>query len=309
MSALVATMQLEQALALVAGVKTVDVAKELVEQATALEAYARRRAAATELHADAYVILQSANRRLGQLCRELPQAPAGRKAQSEIDNTVLPISKGEALAAINLSRMQASRLEKLADIADADWDARLASLRDKVTKQAGPNSMTAHSAAGDYDGDESYTPADWLAAGRVALGGEFDLDPASCEAAQANVRAKKYFTKEQNGLTHFWRCKRLWLNPPYSRIGAEFVAKFILEYQKKRMASGLLLVNNDTDTAWCQSVLDRFAVCFTEGRISFIQNGKPATNNRQGQAIFYAGKNRERFKAAFSKFGKVLVPA
>lgn len=314
MSALVATMRVEEARAIIAEVRSIDDAKELVDQAAALDAFARRRAAATELHADAYVILQHANRRLGQLCRELPQAPAGRKRKPdpelEISNTVLPISKADALAVINLSRMQCSRLERLADIPDAEWDARMLALRDKVTRAAQPAAVASTSSASDYDGDEYGTPADVLQAGREALGGGFDLDPATNAAAQELVAAKRFFTKADNGLTKFWRCKRLWHNPPYSRgLCAEFAGKFCTEYGKRRMASGLLLVNAATDTAWFQTLLERFTVCFFKGRIAFLYEGKPIKGNEYSQAIFYAGKNRERFKGAFAKFGQVLVPA
>lgn len=308
MSASLATLRVEQARTLILEAKSLGDVKEMLDQAAAMETYARRRAAATDVHADAWEIVQHVNRRLGQLCADMPQAQRGRK--KDISDTTSQISKGGELERHGITRKQASRWEELAKLSDDDFAARLGIGRATVLKQGERSSITATSAASGYDGDEYGTPSDVLDAGREALGGEFDLDPATNAAAQALVRAKHHHTKADNGLTRFWRCKRLWHNPPYSRgLCAEFAGKFCTEYGKQRMASGLLLVNAATDTKWFQSLLERFAVCFFEGRIAFIYAGKPIKGNEYSQAIFYAGKDRKRFKAAFAKFGKVLVPA
>jgi hypothetical protein len=63
--------------------------------------------------------------------------------------------------------------------------------------------------------NEWYTPARELEAARAVLG-EFDLDPACSHRAQATVRAKKYFTVEDDGLAQDWH-GRVWLNPPYEQ--------------------------------------------------------------------------------------------
>jgi hypothetical protein len=50
---------------------------------------------------------------------------------------------------------------------------------------------------------EWHTEAPIVAAARQVLGG-IDLDPASCAEAQETVRAARFFTKEQDGLTRPW---------------------------------------------------------------------------------------------------------
>ncbi|MDP8929537.1 MAG: phage N-6-adenine-methyltransferase [Actinomycetota bacterium] len=59
---------------------------------------------------------------------------------------------------------------------------------------------------------EWYTPRPYLDAA-VAVMGAIDLDPASCDLAQRNVRAVRYFTTEDDGLRQDW-WGRVWLNPP-----------------------------------------------------------------------------------------------
>lgn len=60
--------------------------------------------------------------------------------------------------------------------------------------------------------NEHYTPAEIVDAARTTLGA-FDMDPASCEAANQIVQATKFFTKEDNGFTRLWK-GRVFLNPP-----------------------------------------------------------------------------------------------
>lgn len=62
------------------------------------------------------------------------------------------------------------------------------------------------------DTNEHYTPADIVEAARTTLGA-FDLDPASCGAANQHVQAAKFYTKEDNGYMKFWE-GRVFLNPP-----------------------------------------------------------------------------------------------
>ena len=67
-------------------------------------------------------------------------------------------------------------------------------------------------ASGD---DEYYTPVEIVEATRKALGGKIDLDPASCELAQKTVKAEKYYTIDDDGLSKEWS-GYVFLNPPFS---------------------------------------------------------------------------------------------
>jgi len=63
---------------------------------------------------------------------------------------------------------------------------------------------------------EFYTPEYVVEAARRVMRG-INLDPASCPAAQAVVKAERYFTEAENGLVKPWSGK-VFLNPPEGRM-------------------------------------------------------------------------------------------
>jgi len=166
-------------------------------------------------------------------------------------------------------------------------------------------SDTSISATPGYDGDEWYTPAEYLEAARAVMG-DIDLDPASCAAAQEVVRAGKFFTKEDDGLAQEWR-GRIWLNPPYSAaLAPRFIDKLCAEYDAGRLDEAVVLVNNATDTAWFHNLLGRFPACFLRKRVPFWRPGHSGGGARQGQVIFYLGPKVGAFWRVFSPLGVVV---
>jgi len=157
--------------------------------------------------------------------------------------------------------------------------------------------------------NEWYTPEEHLSAVRDVLGG-IDLDPASSEAAQRRVQALRYFTKDNDGLKQEWH-GRVFLNPPYSRreIG-QFVSKMVQEWQAGRVSAAVMLTHRFTDTRWFHEAAGACsAICFTTGRVRFIDAEGNLARPTQGQAYFYYGKDRTRFAARFREIGLVLKPA
>lgn len=157
----------------------------------------------------------------------------------------------------------------------------------------------------NYDGDEWYTPVEYIEAARRVMGG-IDVDPASCDAAQRIVRAGEYYTKDDDGLCVTWY-GRVWLNPPYSTpLIQEFVSKVIGDYDAGHVDQAVVLTNNSSDTRWFHQLLSRFPTCFTRGRVQFWRPDSSVFGARQGQALFYLGDQRMAFVREFSQFGQVV---
>jgi hypothetical protein len=157
---------------------------------------------------------------------------------------------------------------------------------------------------------EWYTPRPYLDAAVAVMGG-IDLDPASSEAAQGHVGAATYFTRDDDGLTQRWH-GRVFLNPPYAMPTVrEFTAKMVTSWVDGDMDEGILLTNNATDTEWFHMAARACAaVCFTRGRISFLQarDGEllEKTAPTHGQAFFYFGPKPHVFEKVFCQHGIVL---
>lgn len=64
--------------------------------------------------------------------------------------------------------------------------------------------------------NEHYTPASVTEPARALLGA-FDLDPASCPEANERIRATRFFTQADDGLSQAWS-GRVWLNPPGGKL-------------------------------------------------------------------------------------------
>jgi len=168
------------------------------------------------------------------------------------------------------------------------------------------NGHTPVSGQPDYDGNEWYTPVEYLDLARQLMG-SIDVDPASCEWAQARVQAATYYTKETDGLSYDWTGS-VWLNPPYSFPEVEqFTTKLQQQYEQGITTEAVLLVNNCTDSDWFQQLLQRYPVCFTNGRIKFERPGVDKFATRQGQAFFYLGTDVIGFAEIFGAVGTVLT--
>ena len=158
--------------------------------------------------------------------------------------------------------------------------------------------------------DEWWTPPDIVRRARAALGG-IDCDPASIDGANQIVRATRFFTREQDGLTQTWS-GRTWLNPPFSvGIVGRFVSKLIAE---EAVTAWCCLLNNGTETKWGQKLLGQAqVVCFPASRIRFLGSdaaGKQGTP-LQGQMIgarfkVAPAEGVVRFIEAFGPLGVVL---
>lgn len=158
----------------------------------------------------------------------------------------------------------------------------------------------------DYDGDEWNTPVNVIALARHVFGGGIDLDPATNEIAQASIRAARFYTKADNGLTKPWH-GNVWLNPPYSMpLISQFIERALTAHVEGEIESAIILTNNSSETRWFQALLRKDLVCFPAGRLEFWRGNHQSFGARQGQAIFYLGANSRKFASVFSAIGPVM---
>jgi hypothetical protein len=113
---------------------------------------------------------------------------------------------------------------------------------------------------------EWYTPLDIIEVVQAVLYPGIDLDPASSTVANAVVKAKKYYTYEDDGLTLPWE-GRVWLNPPFSEV-ARFVDKLLLEYEIGRVTEACVITFASLDTAWARR-LAAFPRWYPKGRVNY----------------------------------------
>tara|TARA_Y100000310_G_scaffold98201_2_gene95966 strand:- start:2788 stop:3690 length:903 start_codon:yes stop_codon:yes gene_type:complete len=151
--------------------------------------------------------------------------------------------------------------------------------------------------------NEWYTPIEYIEAARQTMGA-IDLDPASTALANNSIRATKFFTRAQDGLTREWQ-GRIWMNPPYAQPAiVSFAEKFAISVEAGSTAQAIALVNNATETEWFSRLVSVCrAICFPKGRLRFWGPGKDSGAPLQGQAVLYAGPDAKRFCASFSHFG------
>lgn len=154
--------------------------------------------------------------------------------------------------------------------------------------------------------EEWYTPSKYIESAKKVMG-SIDLDPASCIAAQKIVAAKRFYTKEDDGLSQHWY-GNIWINPPYvnHKITA-FVDK--LELDAANISQFISLTNNATETKWGQKLIGiSNAICFPSSRVKFLDEAlNPIGAPLQGQMICYKGENVDEFIKEFKGYGKVVI--
>lgn len=93
--------------------------------------------------------------------------------------------------------------------------------------------------------------------------GPFDVDVC---ATPENAKCAKYYTREDDGLSHVWE-GRCWMNPPYGREIGLWMRKAYESSQSG--ATVVCLVPARTDTAWFQDYAMKGQVRFLRGRLKF----------------------------------------
>lgn len=226
--------------------------------------------------------------RIGELLG--PKRQGSRSDLSAADKFEFPRQRAE-----EFRQLAAHREEIVPFLDQADAENRGVT-RAEVLRRVTPMS-------GDY---EWYTPELYVEAARKVMG-SIDVDPASSKEANKLIKAKRYYDEKTNGLDYPWP-GNVWLNPPYRMPDVRhFVDNLLADYPRV-CKQAILLTHNSTDTKWWQEAAKRAAcICFTKGRIDFINaNDKSSTSPRQGQTFMYFGNKSKVFKEVFDNFGIIL---
>jgi ParB family chromosome partitioning protein len=155
------------------------------------------------------------------------------------------------------------------------------------------------------ESDGWYTPA-WLIESAWQVLGSIDLDPATCLAAQAVIKAKAWYTKVEDGLARSWH-GNVWCNPPYSDP-LPWAERMVHAYQSSEIKAGMMLVNCSCSPKWAQHLWKHTnAVCLLNRRINFWHPTKTNANGSydRDSALFYFGPEADLFKSVFNQYGVV----
>jgi ParB family chromosome partitioning protein len=291
----------ERGAQLLAQADTIQKAKEFKDLALTAADWAKRCNLGQQAVECARSYALRAERRMGELLAATDRNKGAKG--SFITGTVRVPVKDDAptLAELGIRKKESSRAQKLAKVSDSKFETLLAG---KVNLTAVMESHN-HRAQGTGQ-NEWYTPEEELETVRAVLG-KIELDPASSAEAQKRVKAARYFTAEEDGLNQPWRGK-VFLNPPYSQPAiAQFSEKLVAEVSSGAVSEAIALTHNYTDTAWFHTLASSAdAICFTRGRVAFVNAEGVKAAPTQGQAFFYFGTNRDAFKKAFRDHGCVL---
>lgn len=284
---------------MLAEVKTIEDAKGMLDQAATMQHYAARLKAGIEVERPIAIGVLKIKVKLGEMMPANPPNERGQGRGGKEDKSIATPAIDLSPNTITAFRKLAANKERLEEYYDSTED--VPTQGDFLKYVTGPH------VSNNSIENEWYTPTEWIDAARKTMGG-IDLDPASCDEAQKYIKAKKFFSIADDGLTKVWR-GRIWLNPPYSRdLCPRFIEKLLLYFREDAISQACVLINNATETAWFQDLLKECcAVCFPAGRISFLdRTGKPANKPLQGQVIAYFGNQASEFQAQFGTRGTIL---
>jgi len=167
-------------------------------------------------------------------------------------------------------------------------------------------------AAGD---DEWWTPQWLVDASRSAMGGLIHLDPASTAAANERIKARVFYTREDNGLSRRWY-GNVFLNPPSKRgdplARPHLWAKKLVEgWDASHIFRAILIVKSVLGYNWYEELYERFPVCHLRERPRFVRSdGTVGGRAKKGVSVFCFGNSSDEviFANRFQEYGRIILP-
>ena len=122
-----------------------------------------------------------------------------------------------------------------------------------------------HVAAYSSASVEWYTPRPFVAALSAEFG-PFTLDPC---ASDASAVCDRYFTADDDGLSHSWSGETVYMNPPYGYGIGKWIEKAYLEsLNEGTVVVGLIPAKTETRW-WHDYVMKAEEIRFIKGRMRF----------------------------------------
>lgn len=158
----------------------------------------------------------------------------------------------------------------------------------------------------DSGDDEYYTPSDIIEAARRAMG-EIDLDPSSNEIANQRVRAGRFLTKQDDGLSVQWT-GRVWMNHPFGKsTNQRWINKLCGDYESGAVTQAICITFAATSEKWFQPLLER-PQCFFKCRTKYsAPSGKVFKSPPKGSVATYFGNDLAAFVREFSPLGVIKI--
>ncbi len=294
---------------------TIDEVKNIKDKAEAMRLYAKQ-SQDYEMANKAAEIRLRAERRMGEMLKQQKEAGQMNKGTAgQLDGRDIsggttvrpPEDEAPTLADVGISKSMSSRAQQVAAIPEDEFEERIEFNSTDGHELTGASIRKAVTVASLHTGDEeSYTPSQYIESARKVMLA-IDLDPASNDMAQETVKAAKYYTVNEDGLSQAWS-GRVWMNPPYTaRVINKFITKLVDHYMDGQVSDAIILTNNNTDTSWFHEAAKTCtAICFTAGRINFLKRDGSKSSPTNGQAFLYFGKSKARFKKEFSRYGVIV---
>lgn len=156
-----------------------------------------------------------------------------------------------------------------------------------------------------------YTGAKIIDAVRACFAGSINLDPASSAEANEVVKAERFYSIDEDGLTKPWS-GTVWLNPPFNQW-QDWTPRILSEWRRGEVEQMCVLIANRSLSTSPNEKLLRAAsaLCVTTGRIPFWGPRVEACGHSSpddGHTILYFGKGTtDDFSCAFEPgIGTVL---
>jgi len=295
---------LTNATKMLAECRTIQDAKKIADMASAAKVYAKKAQLGDEAIRYANEIRVEALRLLGDMLKQTERARGAKGIGPNAVPDRYHNAENPTLADMGLTKKESSAAQSLSTFAEKKPEvfAEAKQSGKSVSEILKPGAHVSNNSGEN----EWYTPPKYIEAARAVMGG-IDCDPASSEIANRIVKAETFYTIQDDGLKQEWG-KRIFMNPPYAPpLISKFCEAVTAKYESGEIEQACVLVNNATETAWFQRMLEKAsAACFVRGRVKFLDiNGNPGAP-LQGQAVLYFGEDIEKFNSTFVIFGAIL---